>query len=141
MAADHRVTDFYAARLADLEARRDAAARVARRVSRARLLVFVAAVALALVAAREPTGPSLRWLGAVAAAAGFAALVVRHGRVRREHERARDLALLNRDALHRAARDWSAIEARAWTPPPADHPYADDLDVFGPAGSCASSRR
>jgi len=118
-------------------ARRDAHAasaaageRAAERLARARLGVALAAVALAAVQVRSGA-PAAPWLALPAAV--FVALVVWHARVRTGAARAR-----------RAEAWWAAAGARmdgTWpTTAPRDgarfrdpsHPYAEDLDLFGP---------
>jgi hypothetical protein len=62
----------------------------------------------------------------------FFVLVVRHARVRREEIWYRELALVALEARHRRLRRWSELPGDHPDPPP-NHPYADDLDVFGHA--------
>ena len=62
----------------------------------------------------------------------FIVLVVRHARVRRQETWYRELAQVSLEASHRRRRRWEEFEY-ATPEPPRDHPYADDLDVFGHA--------
>lgn len=112
----------------------DLAARLADRsrgLSRVRLAVAALVAAALVLVVRDQS-----WGAAVVAGAGlvvFLWLVVRHDRVEREHEAARAMASLNRDASARLSRAWDRLPA-PWLPGlPADHAYAADLDVFGHA--------
>jgi hypothetical protein len=105
-----------------------------RALARARLLAFSAAAATALAAAARPGDPRPLLTVTAALAALFAVLVRRHGRARAEHERARDLAALNRDGRRRVLRDWDSLAGPAWAAAPAGHLYAADLDLFGDTG-------
>ena len=62
----------------------------------------------------------------------FVLLVVQHGRVRRRETWYRELAQVALEAGHRRLRRWEEF-AEPTPEPPASHPYADDLDVFGHA--------
>ena len=62
----------------------------------------------------------------------FIVLVVRHARVRRAEIWYRELAEVALEARHRRLRGWNELQGDHSEPPP-DHPYADDLDVFGHA--------
>ncbi|MBI4886165.1 MAG: DNA mismatch repair protein MutS [Acidobacteria bacterium] len=120
--------DEYRARLARLRAARDALVRRDRRLSAARLLVFAAAL---LVAAFWWRGAAPVWWAALPLAA-FALLVHRHDRVIRARDAAaRSIAFYER-GLARIEDRWIG------TGEPGDrfgddhHPYAADLDLFGP---------
>jgi len=95
--------------------------------------------ALVLLLGAEWTGgvlsPALA-AGGLASGLAFAWLVVRHRRVRRERERLEHLVDVNREARARLRRDWEALPETAdggarRADGPAEHPYADDLDVVG----------
>ena len=123
--------DFYRQRAAAHEA---AAARLTRRsaaIAQARLLTFVAALAAGILG--ERTGGGAGWVLAGLGAAAFIALVVWHRRVRASLAEARALAALNLEGVARISRDWAALPLRPATLAAAAHPYADDLDLFGPA--------
>jgi len=62
----------------------------------------------------------------------FVVLVVRHARARRLERWHLELAQVAREAQDRRLRRWDDLE-RPNSQSPADHPYADDLDVFGHA--------
>jgi hypothetical protein len=107
------------------------AAEAARReetISRARLVVAVAAAVIAGIA--YGTGHlSPWWLGAPVVA--FAALVVVHGQVRHRRRRAKRGAAFYERGLARLDGQWTGMGrdgARFQDP---RHPYADDLDLFG----------
>ena len=60
----------------------------------------------------------------------FMVLVVKHARVRRRETWYRKLAQVALEAGHRRLRRWEEF-SNPYPEPPTDHPYADDLDVFG----------
>ena len=62
----------------------------------------------------------------------FMVLVVKHARVRHNEIWYRELAQVALEAGHRRLRRWEEFSGPSPEPPP-DHPYADDLDVFGHA--------
>ena len=62
----------------------------------------------------------------------FMVLVVKHARVRRQEIWYRELAQVALEAGHRRLRRWEEFAEPTPEPPP-NHPYADDLDVFGHA--------
>jgi len=133
-ATEQAVAARYRAREAMFAARRDEAAARSRTISNARLATFLTGAALALAASGGRfDAPGALWLGAAAAFAGFAALVVRHARVEDRRAWLAALAEVNRLGRARLERDWNAL------PPPdspvadADHPYAHDLDLSGHA--------
>lgn len=116
--------------------RREEAHRRGTRVRTARVLSFVAAVALLLAA--EWTGGAARWLlyGAGGASVlSFGMLVVRHRGARREERWEALLADLNAEGRARLRRDWGALpEAGAGDPDrEGGNGTASDLDLFGPA--------
>jgi hypothetical protein len=114
-----------------LAARRAAAARLRRlerRISTARLAVFLAGVVLALVAF-DTTLLSPWWL--VGPVVAFAALVRRHDRVIKARLRAeRAVAFYDRGVARLEDRWMGGGEAGERYLDPA-HPYAADLDLFG----------
>jgi hypothetical protein len=105
-----------------------------RRLSWARLAVFLAATAILLSAFPGPT-PHLATRLAVAGTGflAFAGLVHWHSRVEARERWFAMLARLNREASARVARDWSGLSPIEVDLPPADHPFAADLDLFGHA--------
>ncbi len=62
----------------------------------------------------------------------FMVLVVKHARVRHQEIWHRELAQVALEAGHRRLRRWEEFSEPTPEPPP-NHPYADDLDVFGHA--------
>ena len=62
----------------------------------------------------------------------FMVLVVKHARVRHQEIWHRELAQVALEAGHRRLRRWEEFSEPPPEPPP-NHPYADDLDVFGHA--------
>ncbi|MEX1184517.1 MAG: DNA mismatch repair protein MutS [Gemmatimonadota bacterium] len=121
----------YSSRAARFEAERDRLRRASRRLSNARLAVFVAVVALGLLLERRPD--PLAIAATLVVVIAFIALIAAHRRTR-ERERWNDeLVSLNREGLHRLSRAWEHLPIR--TPPPnvAAHAYAADLDLYGHA--------
>lgn len=123
--------DAYQTRLVQYEAAARREDERSRRYSRARLLTAAASVAALVVVARSQGA-----LAGVALGFGvvmFLWLVVRHDRIERRRDAALAMMTLNRQALARRARAWNDLPA-PWHPAvPGDHPFAADLDVFGPA--------
>jgi len=115
----------------------------ARSVEIARLATFVGGAVVGLLHEELPVPAFLSLAVAGAALAVFALLVVRHRRLRRALRRARVSEALARFGLLRLRRDWNGLtEAMAeigYTDPMLEpgaanegHPYAYDLDIFGP---------
>ena len=105
------------------------------RLTRARVGSFLAALALG-VAAEWTAGGALRIAlaaAAGAAAVGFVWLVARHRRVRARERWHGTLEELAEEGLARLDRRWEALPEAGGGPAEPDHPYADDLDVLGPA--------
>jgi hypothetical protein len=119
----------YRQRAEQRHARAAEAARREERISRARLGVALAAVVIAVLAyAGGRLSPW--WLAAPAVA--FVALVVVHARVRRGRRRAERGGAFYERGLARLDGQWAGAGrtgARFLDP---HHPYADDLDLFGP---------
>jgi hypothetical protein len=116
---------------ARLDARRASVARADgrdARVALARLVVFAAALAIAWIA-WGARAASPWWLAAPAAA--FAALAVLHERVLRARARALRAVAFYQAALARIEERWAGtgVAGDAFAAP--DHPYAQDLDLFG----------
>ena len=103
-----------------------------RRLAHARLIAFLILAVMSWLTGRA--GPGDRLIPAAAAGlAGlaFAVLVGWHGRVRREERRLAALEAVNRESVARVDHAWDALPASIAGAAP-DHPYAADLDVFGP---------
>ena len=126
-----RVADVYAARLAQYTALVEREARASLRFSRLRLVAAAVAVTAIVLLIERPAFWMAMTLGT--AVVLFLWLVMRHDRTERRREAAVAMVTLNREALARLARDWSALSP-AWRPRLSDaHPYAGDIDVFGHA--------
>ena len=124
---------FYQERAADLTRQADGLAGRLRTVEIARLATFAAMAAMLVwILARGSQQAGALWLGMAAIAALFAVLVAHHSRLSLRERRMRDRALLAHAGLHRLRREWRALPERDWQAPPG-HPYAIDLDIFGPA--------
>jgi hypothetical protein len=128
----HELRELYTARLALAEAETKRLSELSGRVSNLRGLAFAVAAGagLAIALNKEPA------LSAGIAALGFLAffvLVFWHGRViQRENESAR-FAAVNSDALLRATGRFRELREDGKRFANSAHPYADDLDLFGPA--------
>src|SRR5215467_3783359 len=94
----------------------------------------IAAAALALLAAVVWARlPSSAWAGEAALVVVFVALVIVHARVIDRKERASAALRFHERGLARLDGKWTALPATGESFRSADHPYADDLDVFGHA--------
>ena len=101
-------------------------------VARLRMGVSLALAAVVVAYLTVPGAQMLLIAVSVVLIVGFMVLVVRHARVRRQEIWCRELAQVALEARHRRLRRWGEFEESGPEPPP-DHPYADDLDVFGHA--------
>ena len=121
----------YEQRRADRQARAASAASTARRVSHARLVVFLlGAIATGLVVGAELLPGSVLWIPAL----GFVALVIWHDRLLRRHDAAERAAVWYDDGLARLDARFAGRGASGDRFRDPEHPYAEDLDLFG-AGS------
>jgi hypothetical protein len=103
-----------------------------RRLGAARL--FVAAAILVLVAAAVwGPAPSAAAAGAIFGVALFALLVVVHARVSRAQDRATAARKFHERGLARLDDRWRDLPSTGERFRDADHPYTDDLDIFGKA--------
>lgn len=95
---------------------------------------FVVALALGVLAehAGGGSGTALT-VGALVALAAFFFLVGRHRAVRERERWHAELASLAAEGLARLDRDWASLPAEREPAAPADHAYAADLDLLGPA--------
>ncbi|MEE9383767.1 MAG: hypothetical protein V3V08_10170 [Nannocystaceae bacterium] len=73
------------------------------------------------------------WASCITAIAAFAGLMVAHERNARRRKRAAGRVAYYERALRRVADDWhhEGVADRSYAPE--GHPYADDLDLFGPS--------
>ena len=130
-----RAGDARATYLAGREARardvRDAERR-ARSIGTARVVVVLVAVAIVVGIVWGPLGQGA-WWGVVAVVVIFGALVLVHGRVHAAAERATAALRFHERGLARLEDRWSELPGTGGRFASADHPYTDDLDVFGPS--------
>ncbi|APW60311.1 MutS-related protein [Paludisphaera borealis] len=103
--------------------------RVDRRVADARLIVFVAALALAFFVYRLGR-PSAVWLAAPGAA--FVALLLVHEPIRLRARRANRAIDFYKRGLARMEDRWAGGGVQGLNFLDLEHPYAADLDLFGP---------
>ena len=124
---------YYEQQVAAHTARRDAEAAVSVRISRLRLATVVPAIALLVLAGARTFSPAALTAGLVLLLV-FLVLVVWHARVEQRVEWHDALRTVNLHALARIGRAWDRLPP-AEEPPPGieDHPYAQDLDLFGRA--------
>ena len=101
-------------------------------VARLRMGVTLVLAAVVVAYLTAPGAQMLLIAVSVALMVSFMVLVVRHARVRRQEIWYRELAQVALEARHRRLRRWGEFADSGPEPPP-DHPYADDLDVFGHA--------
>src|SRR5688572_14155561 len=122
--------ETYAARAGEHTVRRDAARRVSLTLSRWRLATFLPAFALLIWGLQS--GRPLAFGIASVLFLIFFALVVRHARVDERAAWFEALRVVNQRAIARIERHWDHLP-QGDRIAPAEHPYADDLDVFGRA--------
>jgi hypothetical protein len=117
----------YAARHARWRAHLAAESTLDARLAAMRLVVFGAAVALAIAAAQL----SWSWWLLLLPVAGFIALAVRHDQVIRARDRSASLVDFYDRGLGRIRDGWSGTGATGDRYRNDHHPYANDLDLFG----------
>ena len=108
-------------------------AAAARRIGRFRLTAFALFV-LACAWAVTPAAP-LPWASlvlAVVTLAAFALLVRRHRQNRAEFTALEHRRIYHQRAIHRIAREWTALPVPHSPADTANHPYASDLAITGP---------
>jgi ABC-type multidrug transport system fused ATPase/permease subunit len=104
----------------------------ARTIGTVRLAVAVLAVAIVIARVWGPLG-EWAWWAVAACVAGFIALVAAHARVHEAAERAKAALRFHERGLARLDDQWRAFTNDGARFAREDHPYADDLDIFGPA--------
>ncbi len=112
-----------------LEARLVIARQISNRFGWIRLLVFLAAAALAL--GLWPNNPLIATACAVVGLAIFSVLVGRHNRVRSTITRGEMWLDMQRTHIARAKLDWVQIPLPPTFTPNDDHPFENDLDING----------
>ena len=127
------MTARYEQQVAEHTARRDLEIARSIRISRLRLATVVPAVALFVLAGARTFSPAALIAGLVLLLI-FLVLVVWHARVEQRVAWHDALRTVNLHALARVARAWDRLPP-ADDPPPQieNHPYAQDLDLFGRA--------
>ncbi len=119
---------LYAERLRGAENQVQALRQRERSIGNARLMVFLAAIAVAWFAFDLAAIPRASLLLPVVL---FAALVIHHGRVADRRERAERIAAHYAHGLARIDGTWHDLGQRGDRFAAAAHPYAGDLDIFG----------
>jgi hypothetical protein len=123
---------LYEARLARARAEAERLSALSHRVSNFRGLAFAVAAggALTLALGRSPLlATAVALLGLVV----FVTLVVVHGRVLERESTAARRAAVCADALARASENFRSLPQDGRRFAGSEHPYADDLDLFGPS--------
>jgi hypothetical protein len=121
--------EVYARRLQERRRRTERLGGRERLVGNARVLVFLAGLAIAWLALRSHVS-SAWWL--VLPVAAYAALLVQHERVTRAWHRARRAVSFYESGLARLADNWRGRGQNGARFLDEKHPYAADLDLFGP---------
>lgn len=128
-----RIAGIYRERSERFARARDVCSRRSRRAAHARLAAFLGiAIPLALLPFGRETPPAL--LGtAVLFLIAFVVLIVYDNRFKRRFNRYDELVKINDEGRSRLARDWEALPKPDDIPADPNHPFADDLDLFGHA--------
>ncbi|MGH7649868.1 MAG: hypothetical protein ACREND_17285, partial [Gemmatimonadaceae bacterium] len=125
--------DWHRQRAQDSASRAAAVSAAGRRIGRYRLLAF-ALFSLAIVWAVIATPMlSLWWPAVVLSLGAFIALVAMHRRNRAAFAALDHRRIYHERAVHRIAREWSALPVPRMAVDLADHPYASDLGITGAA--------
>ena len=126
--------DTYRLRSSTFQARREEEQRRYHAVAVMRVAVFFASAALIVVPLWR--GASVVHPVVVLGVAGFllfGILVRRHNRIEDRVQWFGTLVGVNDEAARRVAREWASLDVPRVDGPGRDHPYADDLDIFGRA--------
>ncbi len=111
---------------------RDECGKRSRLVAHIRVVIFIAA-GLSILRLLEPSswvGPT--WFAAAAVLSlAFLGLVLYHNTLKARCQWYEDLSKLADEGLARRARDWAALREHDDVAPTREHPYAEDLDLFG----------
>jgi hypothetical protein len=128
-----RVARIYRERSERFARARDVYTQRSRRAAHARLAAFLGiALPLVLLPFGQDTSPTLLGI-ALVFLVGFVALVIYDNGLKRRASRFDELVKVNDEGRSRLARDWEALPRSDEPPPDPDHPFADDLDLFGHA--------
>lgn len=130
-AATSSPRSVYQERCQRFAARRDELQRRWNRMANLRLGLFAAA--LVLLGLGIWRGIALLFIAAALCFAGFVFSVAQHRRLGSLRRRYAELWDINDEGLRRLRRDWETLPLRRPPNPPADHPYAGDLDLLGHA--------
>jgi hypothetical protein len=102
----------------------------ARSIGTARVVVALIAVVLLVARVWGPLGPSA-WWGVAACVAALAVTGILHGRISALANRAGAALRFHERGLARLDDKWAELPSTGARFEREDHPYADDLDVFG----------
>lgn len=122
---------IYVARQTRFAAERDVLNKRWNRVANLRLLAFLAAVACAVWAVRA--GMVAIWGLTLVLFIAFLVLVRHHAQLGAARRRAEERRAINEESIWRLERNWNRLPLRSTFRAAPQHPYAGDLDIFGPA--------
>lgn len=108
------------------------AERRSRTVGTARVVAALAAVAAVVGIVWGPLGTH-GWWGGLAVAVVFGWLVLVHGRIQAASDRATAALRFHERGLARLDDSWGSLPSNGARFVDPEHPYTDDLDVFGPS--------
>ncbi len=132
--AEREKLDLYTDRAAGFDRAVARADRLSLIISYARGACFAVAVAaVAAVTFWQGSPRAVLWTVALASALVFLALIVAHTRVDARKRWNQTRARQNRDQAARVRREWSSVPRADLGGTPPDHPFAEDLDLFGRA--------
>ncbi|MDQ3043601.1 MAG: DNA mismatch repair protein MutS [Chloroflexota bacterium] len=121
----------YRARQARFAAERDSVGQRWNLLANLRLVAFILAAAALFWGIRDDSTPLLVVSGLIFLL--FTGLVRYHASLGQRRHRAATLAKINAEAAARASHDWHNAPLRHTSRAATDHPFATDLDLFGPA--------
>ncbi len=125
-----RPLDLYRSRKHDFEQLAQKLDRQGLRLANTRLVLFLAAAALAVLVWIHRLPNEVLW-PALAAFASFIAVALWHDRVIGREQRAKIRAQINDNGLARLEDRWDSLPAKGERFLDPEHPYARDLDIFG----------
>jgi hypothetical protein len=126
-----QIASEYEARRIRFSAEADELGRRSHRVGNLRGATFVGAL-VAFGDALFGSDSPLSWVIGIACVLVFAGLVFHHATVVEKENHKRRWARVNESAVARSSDAWRTLAARGDSVRPQNHPYADDLDLFGP---------
>jgi ABC-type multidrug transport system fused ATPase/permease subunit len=126
-----RVIADYRSRAEGHQLQHEQAAQRARWLGYLRLAIFVGGVLLLAFLVAQGIGPQMVWIAVIAATIVFALVVRRHRRLVAAARRQLALVQAYEVGINRVGRVWSALPPPIALAIPAQHPFADDLNLGG----------